>query len=248
MPTKTGEDYFRSDGDVIYLKAPYCEFYIPEDFFKDNMRFAEDLGSMIKCIGLFDAGFFKDGKLVETRTINLPTWIELYVPDSETRMVQLPHSDKMEQCRVILYYEGQKVMNSSIIQDSDNARLYLDLICKGKIPHSVPYGKAEQIWRKNQSMNGVHLGVPAMIEELILSVAYRDKTNPAFKFCTRAGKDLSLSDYDYTMASIRQICQYASTFTALWFEDFDSMVTTSLNRTAQNKHESQSPLEAIIKM
>jgi hypothetical protein len=50
------------------------------------------------------------------------------------------------------------------------------------------------------------------------------------------------------MASIRQICQYASTFTALWFEDFDAMVTTSLNRTRENKPEANSPLEKIIKM
>ena len=248
MPTKTGEDYFRSDGNVIYLKSPYCEFYIPEDYFKDNMRFAEDRGSMIKVLGIFNVGFFVDGKLTEIRTLNAPSWIEVYVSDSETRMIQMPHSDKMEQYRVVMFYEGQKVMNSSIIQDSDNARSYLEFICKGKIPHSVPYGKAAQIWRKNQAMNGVHLGVPAVIEELILSVVYRDKNNPALKFCTNASKDLSITEYDYLTASIRQICQYASTFTALWFEDFDSMVTTSLNRTSENKSEMESPLEKIIKM
>ena len=87
-----------------------------------------------------------------------------------------------------------------------------------------------------------------MIEELILSVVYRDKNNPALKFCTNASKDLSITEYDYLTASIRQICQYASTFTALWFEDFDSMVTTSLNRTSENKSEMESPLEKIIKM
>ena len=63
-----------------------------------------------------------------------------------------------------------------------------------------------------------------------------------------AGKDDNVSDYDYKMASIRQICQYSSTFTALTFEDFDSMVTTSLNRTAEHKSEQESPLEKIIKM
>ena len=97
-------------------------------------------------------------------------------------------------------------------------------------------------------MNGVHLGVPAIIEEMILAVAYRDKSNLSQKFCKVIGQKKNVSEYDYSMASIRQICQYASTFTALWFEDFDSMVTTSLNRTRENKPETNSPLEKIIKM
>ena len=50
------------------------------------------------------------------------------------------------------------------------------------------------------------------------------------------------------MASIRQICQYTSTFTAVTFEDLDSMVTTSLNRERENIPETESPIEKIIKM
>lgn len=244
----TGADVFKSDGSFIYLTSPYCEFYIPQAFFKSSAGFAEDRGDTIRGIGLFDVGIFSDGKLVEMRTLNIPTWIELYVHESEDREVQLPGSDDLVPCKVLIYYKGAKVMTTKIIEDSSNAELYLKLICGGKIPTSVPYGKSAQIWRKNQQMNGVHLGVPAVIEEMILSVAYRDKKNLGQKFCKVIGQNKNVSEYDYNMASIRQICQYASTFTALWFEDFDAMVTTSLNRTRENKPEANSPLEKIIKM
>lgn len=243
-----GSEYFKSDGSFIILTAPYAEFYIPQDFFKSTSGFAEDRGSSIRCIGLFDVGFFENGELKEMRVMNIPTWIEVFVHDSEVRKVKLPGSDELTPCRVLMFYEGMKIMEDSIIQDSSNAELYLKLICSGKIPQSVPYGKSAQIWRKNQLLNGVHLGVPAVIEELILSVSYRDKKNPGEKFSKVIGKDKTVSEYDYVMASIRQICQWSSTFTALWFEDFDSMVTTSLNRTREKKPEADSPLEKIIKM
>ena len=244
----TGTDVFKSDGHFIYLKAPYCEIYIPQSFFKATGSFVEDHGETVVGLGLFNVGIFSDGKLVEIKTLNIPTYIELYVHEYENRDVLLPGSTTPEQCRVLMYYQGSKVMNSSIIQDSSNAESYLKLICGGKIPTSVPYSKSATVWRKNQQMNGVNLGVPAVIEEMILSVAYRDKNDLGQKFCKVAGQNKDVSDYDYEMASIRQICQYASTFTALWFEDFDAMVTTSLNRTRENKPEANSPLEKIIKM
>ena len=49
------------------------------------------------------------------------------------------------------------------------------------------------------------------------------------------------------MASIREICRYTSTFTAMTFEDIDSMVTSSVNRTRQNIPEPISPVETTIK-
>lgn len=246
---KNGADYFRNDDEFIYLTAPYCEFYIPMEFFKSTAGFAEDLGETIRVIGLFDVGFFENGELKEMRTMKIPAWLEVWNYENKTETVTLPHSDEPTICRVFCFYQGQKVMTSSVVQDSANVLAYLKLICGGKLPHSIPYSVSPQIWRKNQEINGAYLGVPAVIEELILSVAYRNKLNKTQKFSSVAGKnDSTVGDYDYTMASIRQICQYTSTFTALWFEDFDSMVTSSLNRTRENKGEMESPLEKIIKM
>lgn len=240
--------YFRSDQRYIYLEKPYCEFYIPLTYFEGQSGYAEDLGQIIKGLGIFNVGFFENGDLKEMRVLSIPTWIEMYVYDSENRVVNLSGSGSTS-CKVLKYFEGNKVMNSTVIEDSSNAELYLKFVTQGKIPSTVPYDESLSLWRKNQEINGVHLGVPSVIEELILSVAYRDKKNPGQKFSHVIGKNpKAVSQYDYTMASIRQICQYTSTFTALTFEDIDSMITTSLNRTRERNPEADSPIEKIIKM
>ena len=49
-------------------------------------------------------------------------------------------------------------------------------------------------------------------------------------------------------ASIRQICQYNSTFTGIIYEDIDSMITSAINRNRNGKEEGDTPMEKIIKM
>ena len=240
--------YFKSDNKFIYLEAEYAEFYIPKYYFDESSPFGEDLGSIMKCLGVFDVGIFENGKLKEMKVLNLPTWIEFFVVDSEEREVKLPNDDESTICKVLKYNKGHKIMNSSIIKDSSNVESYVNFILKGKIPSIVPYEKSLQIWRKNQEMNSANLGVPSVIEELILSVSYRDKKNPGKKFAHVIGKDPSVSQYDYTMNNIRQICQYTSTFTAMTFEDMDAMITTSLNKTRLKGEEAVSPIEDLIKL
>lgn len=241
--------YFKSDSKYIYLEQDYCEFYIPISYFEGTSGFAEDQGQMIKAMGIFNIGFFENGNLKETRVLNLPSWINLYVYDYELRSVNLPGESSPVPCKVLKYYHGSKVMDSVIIEDSSNAELYLKFITQGKIPPSVPYDKSLILWRKNQAMTGVKFDVPSVIAELILSASYRDKNDPSRKFAQVIGKDPNnVSQYDYKMASIRQICQYTSTFTAITFEDIDSMITTSLNRCRDKKPEVESPIEKIIKM
>lgn len=240
---------FRSDNSYIYLEKPYCEFYIPLSFFDSSGGFAEDMGQIIKALGIFNVGFFENDKLVEMRVLNLPTYINILVYDYEIRRVELPGESSPVPCKVLKYFQGNKVMESSVIQDAGNAELYLKFVLQGKIPLSVPYDKSIILWRKNQKLNGISLGVPSIIEELILSASYRSKSNPATKFAYVVGKNPEgTSMYDYKAASVRQICQYTSTFTALTFEDIDSMITSSLNRSRDKIPEAQSPIEQIIKL
>ena len=240
--------YFRSDDQFIYLEAPEAEFYIPMYYFEGSAGFATDSGSVVKSLGVFDVGFFENGSLKEMRVLNLPTWIDFNVIDFEVREVSLPGDENPTNCKVLKYLKGQKIMNNSVVQDSSNAEAFIKFVTKGKIPSIVPYEKSIQIWKKNQAMNNANLGVSPVIEEDILSVAYRYKKNPGIKFSHVIGKDPSISQYDYVMNNIRQICQYTSTFTALTFEDIDSMVTTSLNRTRNHGVEASSPLEALFKL
>ena len=241
--------YFKSDGKFIYLDAPYAEFYIPDYYFKNN-AFAEDYGSKIRGIGVFDVGFFDSNqKLTEMRVLNLPTWADFFVTDSEFRNVSLPNDETTTQkCKVIKYIKGEKITNASIVQNSSYSEKFANFVLQGKIPSIVPYDESIKLWIDNQEINGVNLGVPAVIEELILSSAYRYKENPSIKFAHVYGKDKNVDAFDYVMKRVREICQYTSTFTALTFEDMNSMITTSLNRTRNKGTEAFSPLEDILKL
>lgn len=236
---------FRSDGNHIYLNIPYCEFYIPMYYFDTTKRFAEDLSDKINVLGFFNVGIFENGKLKEMKTLNLPTMITINVYDSEIREVELTNHDVM-QCKVVKYLKDAVIMQSMIFEDDTNSKNYLKYITSGNLPRIIPYSKALEVWRKNQEVNGVHFGVSSLYLELILSVMYRNPNNMTEKFAKIASKE-GVTDYDYTTASIRQICQYNSTFTALTYEDIDSMITTSLNKSREKVKEIESPVEQIIK-
>lgn len=235
---------FRSDDKNIYLNISYCEFYIPTYYF--DSKWAIRLTNTIKVLGLFNVGLFEGGELKEIKFLNLPTTIELENYDEEERTISFEGSPDTK-CIVLKYLNGQKIMESTTIEDSENAQSFLDIIIKGKIPPTVPYSKVLTIWSKNQELNNVNFGVPSSTLEMILAVAFRDKNNMEKKFSTVIGTNPETSEYDYKMAKIREICQYASTFTAMTFEDINSMITTSINRTRENKYEMESPVEKIIK-
>lgn len=240
--------YLRSDGKFIYLDAPYCEFYIPKYYFESTGGFAEDYGSKIHALGVFDVGIFENDKLKEMKVLNLPTWTDFYVTDSEDRTVNLPNDDGPTECKVLKYMKGEKIMPSSVVEDSSNAESFANFIIKGKIPAIVPYELAITLWINNMILNSASLGVPSVILELILASAYRYKKDPGQKFAHVIGNDPNISQFDYIMQNVRQICQYTSTFTGLTFEDFDSMATTALNRTRSKGTEAYSPIESIIKL
>ena len=235
---------FRSDDRYIYLNAQYCEFYVPMSYF--DSKWMVQLSDTIKGLGLFNIGIFENGELKNIRLLNLPTSVEFFVYDTERRTMNFKGEENV-QCLVLKYIKDQKIMESSTIEDSSSSEMYLDIILKGKVPPSIPYTKVLNVWIKNQTLNKVSFGVPSAVLEMILAVCYRDKNNMEQKFSTVIGKDLNVSEWDYKMAKIREICQYASTFSAMTFEDINAMITTSVNRTREKRYEMESPVEKIIK-
>jgi hypothetical protein len=242
-------EFFYTDGSYIYCNKPTCEFYIPKHFFDETNKYAEDLGNTIRTLGVFDIAFFDEkGKVVKSGVLKLPSMIEIFNADSEERDVQLPMSSEPIPCKVITYHKGVKIMGDSIIKDTTMTEKYMDFICKGKVPEQVPYSKSLALWRKNLELTGANLGVPSTIMEMVLSNSYRYKKDPAIKFAAIAGKDKNVSEYDYDMRNIRDICRYTSTFVGITWEDIDVMITTSLNRSRKNKEEQYVPTEFIMKL
>jgi hypothetical protein len=150
------------------------------------------------------------------------------------------------QCKVVKYLKDAKIMKDAIFQDDEPVKAYLNYILSGKIPTLIPYSKQLRVWKKNQDLNGVNFGVSSIYLELVLSVVNRNPEKLSEKFSQAVGEN-GIGDYDYKYASVRQICQYNSTFTALTFEDIDSMITSSLNKSRNRVKERESPIEQIIK-
>lgn len=239
-------EYFSKDKEFVYLSSDYMEFYIPLEFFDQSKRFAVDFSSYIETFGLFYVGIFEKGNLKNYRIMNQPYTITVYVYDSENRIVELPTGSTP--CRVLKFNKGAKMMNSRIIQDAQSSLQYLDMAMGGKIPAGIPYDKLASIFQKNKAVNKVNFGVRPEVEELVVGLNYRNPTNLSEPFSKIYGGDLSVSPYDYTAVGTRQICQYASTFASITFEDMDSMITTSVNRARTKGQEQFSPIEEVIKM
>ena len=243
-------NYLKSEKGYIILNGPsYAEIYIPKDNIDGSGSIGVMHGDIINILGILNISFFNnDGKLIETKLLKMPTWIDLFAVNRENRTMDLPGYDAPVPCIVITYTNGSKITPANTIQDSANCMAFLDVILKGKLPPNIPYSQTYELLSLNQQINSVNLGVPAMILELILSGVYRYKENPAIKYSRAAAKNPKISEYDYKMMNSRQVCQYTSTFTAMTFEDIDSMVTTSINKTKTHEPEPYVPTEDIIKM
>ena len=132
------------------------------------------------------------------------------------------------------------------LSSTEDVKTFVNLMCQGKI-RNIPYDKILAVWQKNLELNGVKLGVPSSILEIIISEIYRNADNPNEKYSRYVDKNPK-DNYGYRASNIREICSRNSTFTALTFEDFDMMVTSSLNMNKYNKKQVASPIEQVIKM
>ena len=115
--------YFKKVKGEIVLDVPHAEFYIPMNFFNEKAAksFAEDRGSFIHTVGIFNVAFFDEsGKLLEMKLLNLPTKLDVNVYNREVRNVVLPN-DETVKCLVLKYVKGQAVMKSAVVADSANA-------------------------------------------------------------------------------------------------------------------------------
>ena len=238
---------FRADDDYVYLNVPYCEFYIPTEYFTIGKKFAEDFTDKIHTIGLFNIGIFENDKLVDVKVFNVPVYLDIMVYDYDVRMIDVGSGTPVE-CRVYKYYQDSIICRSFIAENSGVAQTFLQLIISGSMPGTIPYNQILSVWRKNLELSSVHLGVSSAIMEMILAVVYRDSKDPSKKYCIRYGSSADSSEFDYMSASIRQICQYNSTFTGIIYEDIDSMITSAINRNRNGKEEGETPIERIIKM
>lgn len=239
--------FLKDDGENIIFTGYYMEIYIPESYFP---KMAQVEGSLVKTFGLLPCIIKdKNDKVVTKNTMNLPTTIILHFSDiykTKVNLYDIKDSEPVSY-RVLKYYNNDIVMSNVTQKDSSNAELFFGLMSGGKV-ENIPYDKLLSIWQKNLDLNGVNLGVPSSILELIMAEIYRNPKNPNEKFSKYINSNPNVPKDYYRASNIREICSRNSTFTALTFEDFDTMMTASLNMNKYNKKQVESPIEKVIKM
>lgn len=246
--------YFRSEKNNIYTVAPITKFYIPKDYFSNKVKpFAEDRGRTIHVFGVFDVGFFNEGKdgedrLIEYNILKIPTWVDINVVDSSEETLQVGTNKKEQKYVVLTYPKGSNIMDNRVVKDAENAESYLGMVIAGSLPSTIPYDKLLAVWQENLSLNKADLGVQSVNLELILSTSCRYEGNPIEKFSEALAKNPQLGMNDYIMNSAREVCKNTSTFTAITFEDIDSMLISSINRTTHKEQEKESPVEQLLKL
>ena len=236
--------YFIEKNNKLVCNIPMMELYIPNYFYEN--KWAKRLASTINSFGLVEVGIFDNGKRVLTKLLKLPVFVDFYIHEiRDNDTIEFEHTED-EKCTVLTYRMGQEITDLILVQDSANGEVFLDMITKGKLPHSVPYNKVLQLWMKNQELASISFGTASVTDEIVLAVSYRDKNDVNKEFCTVYGTG-KVGEYDYSTANFRKICQYSSTFAGISYEDMNTMITTSLNRAREKREETPTPVEKIIK-
>lgn len=238
------KEFLRKENDKIVCAGDMLEVYIPESYFETGV--SNFIGAEIHTIGLLYTRGYKGDKVLFTELMNLPSEIVLSPGSIKNLDINITGYDADTKYRVISFYKNMPVMQAYCMQNSDHVQSFVNMVLGGKVDN-VPYSKLINVWYKNLDINGIGLGVPATSLEIILSELYASADNPDITYGIAKNANPNLNELAYTTRNIREICSNSSTFAALTFEDFDTMLAASLNRNRENKPQEVSPLEKVIK-
>lgn len=239
--------YMKRSGDVYIFTGDELHVYIPESYFAKKL--AVDQGSSLFVFGLMNCQMFKSGKPVgKFEILNLPTMITMFPTVIEPETTSFTKGQEPERYQVAKFYNGDTFTNVNIPQDTDYVDTMISILTSGKLLDTVPYDKILSVWQKNLDIQGVNLGVPSNVLEIIIREIYRDPKKPQQNFAMKLNKESNVSMLDYRGASIREVCALNSTFAGMTYEYMDQMINSGINNSAYRKSQSDSPIEKIIKM
>lgn len=237
---------------IFYLDSGKIELYTPSSY-AEGINSID--GEIFNLFGLCPYKYYEkptDKKPKKVGILNNPSMITTYPVDMrrdvEDRIWDgIYDYSNMNSYTVLEFEAGHKFMAKNIIQRLDNVNMFMNMILGTKIDNNIPYPYLSPAWIKNMDMNDNDLGVPATTIDLIIYELCRYVEDTSKPFGSVFGKKPDMSPVAYRFANIREVCASNSVFTALAFEDMNSMLDASLNMTQQEKDQKISPLEQIIK-
>jgi len=246
-------EFIKKD-DNILLNVPYAEAYIPAVLFDDPnspATVASFFGDGIRTVGLFNMRFYNSDEdersSVKLRTFNYPNTIDSY-PSEYIKEKLILSPDGYEDTYITLkFYKGDIVMKDLVKKASQNCEKFLNMLIKGKMPAGIDYTDLFFSWVRNGEINSIDPGVPSITQQIIISENARSKNNPILQFRKVAGKG-NVKMSDYKIHSMVDVASYTSVMSALTFERFGDMLTSSINMTKSGAKQNKSPLEKVLSM
>jgi hypothetical protein len=144
-----------------------------------------------------------------------------------------------------LLNRGDSFINTNKkVQSLDDAKQFVDMLEKGKIPSSIPYSDLPNIIKKIFEENGIGFPVPSFIIEAVFSEVNRDPIDKK-PFRIKAGREKV--DLGYEPVKLTDLARLNSVFGAVSFEDMNKSLKSSVVLSKSGKGQKINPLESVIK-
>lgn len=236
----------------FYLDDGRLELYTPSSYLE---RINTIDGGVFNLLGLCPYKFYakaNDKKPTKVGILNVPSMINTYPVDIEMNVEDaiwtgIYDYSNMNNYTVLHFDAGRPFTDKNGIKKLDNVNLFMELMLGSKLDNNIPYPYLSQAWIKNMFMNDNDLGVPSTTVDLVIYELCRSIKDASKPFGAVYGKDPTISPVAYRFANIREVCATNSVFTAIAFEDMNSMLDASLNMTQKEKDQKISPVEQVIK-
>ena len=240
--------YFIKKDESLLLNIDYMEAYIPDSLFKKGLN--EELGDRFSLLGIFNFRVGKGPDKLESKihTFKFPSMITTSPSSMEEEEFELTEGSGSQKYKILKYYKGNKVLESLfVIADIGNVEKYINLLINGNLPNTIKYTDLLNLFLQNIIVNKQSLGISALVLSAVISEVYRYKKDLSIPLRKIIAKG-KCGELDYFAANARTIAANNGTFSALTFEDQDTMLVTSANKHRYNRKENVSPLEAIIRV
>ena len=237
--------YLKVQNNDYIVEAEKINVYIPSYYFGIDM--AVELGNQIDTVGIMTLEIWDSNlKTPELWEMNCPVFVHVMSTENSKVTRTFSKLDSVpEEYRVFTAHKGEILFKDAIhVQNSKAANRFLTFILNGKIPNNLKYSELPNNLLQNASFNGVNIGVPDSIVELLMGELARDEKDLRTPFRMVAGKTGAESGYQ--TIKINELPAMASTFGGLAFENIGDAILSGLINSKTNREEIIAPTEEIL--
>ena len=239
-------DYFITDKTGFKVSNNYekIEVLIPDQYFKTGI--AKLLGVNVSTLGIVNMVMYpaKGGK-PEIMQLTLPIQLE-FNTDEELYKQDYELDGKPVTFNICTIYKGNYISNNTKhIKSLFNSIAFVDWFNGGKISDTVPYSEVPEVFSDAAQMNGIGLGVPKVLINIMISEMCRDADEEAIPYRFKINK-IGKDDGSYKFIPIKQIPQTSSVLAALAFEDIGKSLRNSVVQTEKGVAQRTSPIEKML--